>query len=60
MALVEESIAEAELDIAEGTKLLARIVEEDCGEDARDKNVIHPKTQVATTESVYNLHWRGN
>ena len=60
MAIIEEAVAEAERDIAEGTKPLAGIAYEDRGEDARDKNLIHPKTQVATTENVYNLQRRGN
>ena len=60
MALIEEAIAEAKRDIAEGTKLLAKIADEDRGEDAWDKNVIHPETQVATTDNVYNMYWRGN
>ena len=37
MALIEEAVAEAERDIAEGNKLLAKIADEDHGEDAQEK-----------------------
>ena len=55
MALIEESINESERDIAEGTKLLSGNTGKYGKEDARDKNMIHPETQVPTTENVYNL-----
>ena len=37
MTLIEEAIAETERDIAEGNKLLAKIADEDHGEDAQEK-----------------------
>ena len=58
MALIEEAIAEAERDIAEGTDLLAGTETET--EDARNENVIHPCLQVPTVEHTYNLRRRRN
>ena len=60
MALIEEAIAEAEQDIVEGAEILSGNSDKDGGEDARDKNVIHPETQVPTTENEYNLQQQGN
>ena len=48
LALIEEAIAEAELDIAEGTDLLAGTETEN--EEARNENVIHLDLQVPTVE----------
>ena len=52
MALIEEAIAEADLDIAEETELLARTEAET--ENIRDKNVIHPDLQAPTEEKAGN------
>ena len=56
MALIEEAIAEAERDIAEGTDILAGTETET--EDARNENMIHTDFQVPTVEHTYNF-WRG-
>ena len=53
LALVEEAIAEAELDIAEATDLIAGTETEN--EEARNENVIHPDLQVPTVEHTYNF-----
>ena len=53
MALIEESTAEAEQDIAEGTEILAWT--ETKTEDTRDKTVLCPDFQVPTVEHTYNL-----
>ena len=58
MVLIEEDIAEAERDIAEGNDLLAGTETET--EDIRNKNVIHPDLQVMTVEQNYNLRRRRN
>ena len=58
MALIKESIAEAEWDIAEGNDLLAGTETEN--EDAQNENVIHPDLQVPTVEHTYNLRRRRN
>ena len=58
MALIEESIAEEEWGIAEGTDLLAGTVTK--REDAQNKNVINPDLQVPTVEHTYNLRRRRN
>ena len=60
MALIEEAIFKAEQDIADGTKLIAGNAYKDDREGAQDKNVIHPETQVPTTENLYNLRRRVN
>ena len=46
MEIIEEAIAKAEQDIAEGTDLLAGTETET--EDTRNENVIHPYFQVPT------------
>ena len=56
LALIEGDIAEAELDIAEGTDLLTGTETET--EEARNENVIHPALQVTTVEHTYNLRHR--
>ena len=48
MDLIEEAIAEADRDIAEGTELLAGAETET--EDTQDQNVIHPDLQLPTEE----------
>ena len=48
LSLIEEVIAEAEQDIAEGTDLLAGT--ETKTEEARNENVIHPDLQITTVE----------
>ena len=48
MALIEEAIAEAERDIAEGTELLSGTETET--EYTRDENVIHTDLQVPIEE----------
>ena len=48
MALIEETISEAERDIVEGTDLLAGT--ETKTEDTQNKNVIHPYLQIPTVE----------
>ena len=53
MVLIEEAIAEADQDIAEGKDLLSGTEAET--EDTRDKNVIHPYLQVPTVDYTYNL-----
>ena len=53
MVLIEEAVAEAERDIAEGTELLAGT--ETKTEDIRNENMIHPYLQVPTEEHNYNL-----
>ena len=58
MELIEEAIAEAEQDIAEGTELLSGT--ETKTEDTRDGSVIHPYFQVPTVEHTYNLRGRNN
>ena len=58
MALVEEAIAKAERDLAEGTALLSGT--ETKTEDTPDKNVIHPYFQVPTVEHTYNLRQKKN
>ena len=55
MALIEETIAEAEQDIAEETDLLAGTKTET--ENTWNENLIHPDLQVPTVEHTYNL-WR--
>ena len=50
---IEESIAEAEKYIAEGTDIVAGTETET--EEARNKNVIYPDLQVSTVEHTYNL-----
>ena len=60
MTLIEESIAEAERDIAEGTKLLAGNADKGTTEDSkeggrkdtREESLIFPEMQVPTTENV--------
>ena len=56
MALIEESIAEAEQDIAEETDLLAGTKTET--ENTWNENLIHPDLQVPTVEHTYNLRQR--
>ena len=58
MVLIEESIAEAQRDIAEGNDLLAGTETET--EDTRNKNVIYPDLQVTTVGHNYNLRRRRN
>ena len=58
MEIIEEAIAEAEQDIAEGPELLAGTETET--EDTRDKKVIHPYLQVPAVEHTYNLRRRSN
>ena len=58
LSLVEEAIAEAERDIAEGTDLLA--VTETETEEAQNEKVIHSDLQVPTVEHTYNLRQRRN
>ena len=58
MALIEETIVEADQDIAEETELLA--VTETKTEGTWDKHVIHPDLQVPTLEHTYNLQRRRN
>ena len=53
MALIEDSIAEVERYIAEGTDPLAGTETET--EDTRNENVIHPDLQVPAVEHTYNL-----
>ena len=53
LELVEDAVAEAELDIAEGADLLAGT--ETKTEEARNENVIHPDLQVPTVEHTYKL-----
>ena len=53
MARIEEAIAEAERDIAEGTELLAGTETET--EDTWYENVMHPDLQVPTVEHTYNF-----
>ena len=68
MALIEETIAEAEREIAEGTELFARNADKGTPEEANgydredtwDKRVIRPDTQLPMTENVYNLIRHGN
>ena len=47
---------EAELDIAEGTDLIAGTETET--EEAQNENVIHPSLRVPTVEHTYNLQRR--
>ena len=56
LALVEEAIAEAEIDIAEATDLLAGTETEN--EEARNKIMIYPDLQVPTVEHTYYLRQR--
>ena len=58
MALIEEAIAEAERDIAEGVDLLAGT--ETKTEYTWNENAIHPDFQVPTVEHTYNLRQRSN
>ena len=58
MALIEEAIAEAERDIAEGNDILAGTETET--EYARNKNMIHPDLQVPTVKHTYKLRQRRN
>ena len=55
LALIEESIAGEERDIAEGTNLLEGTETET--EEAQKENVMHPYLQVPTVEHTYNL-WK--
>ena len=56
LSLIEEAIAEAERDIAEGTDILAGTETEN--EEAQNENVIHPALQVPKMEHTYNLRQR--
>ena len=56
LALIEEAIAEAEQDLAEGTDIL--VGSETKTEEAQNENVIHPALQVPTVEHTYNLRQR--
>ena len=58
MELIEDAIAEAVQDIAEGNYLLAETETET--EDKQNKNMIHPYLQVTTVEHIYNLRQRSN
>ena len=56
LVLIEDTITEAERDIAEATDVLAGTETEN--EETRNKNVIHPDLQVPTVEHTYNLRRR--
>ena len=68
MALIEETIAQVEREITEGTELLSRNADKGTPEEANeydredtwDKRVIRPDTQLPMTENVYNLIRQGN